>query len=333
MGRRIIACVFALALSIGVALGTLSAQASTAACTPQAGWGTPDGGLAAEVVSLINPHRVGVGLSALDGSQALSDSANWKSMNMAGLGYFDHYDPPNGRSPVARAASCGYSGSFGENIYWASSRVTAQSVVSGWLGSSGHRANIENGSYTLTGVGVAVDANGGTYWTQEFGTGAGGTVSAPPPPAPAPVTPPEAPSAPAPSPASPPSPPASSSSPGVSPVPAAPTTVAPAPQPAYARAKGISVSDRVHAPKARAGERLTAVLPITGADSAAVHCAATVGSTSLAAHDGQFADGKAICSWHPKSSMRGLSLTGRITVESDGQTVWAQFSRYVRAHR
>ena len=31
--------------------------------------------------------------------------------------------------------------------------------------------------------------------------------------------------------------------------------------------------------------------------------------------------------------MRGLSLTGRITVESDGQTVWAQFSRYVRAHR
>ena len=195
MGRRIIACVAALALSIGIALGTLSAQAATG-CTPQASWGTPDGGLAAEVVSLINQHRVGMGLSALDGSQALSDSANWKSMNMAGLGYFDHYDPPNGRSPVARAASCGYSGNFGENIYWASSRATAQSVVSGWLGSSGHRANIENGSYTVTGVGVAVDANGGTYWTQEFGTGGGSGVTTPPPPAPGPVAPPPPPTAP-----------------------------------------------------------------------------------------------------------------------------------------
>ena len=89
----------------------------------------------------------------------------------------------------------------------------------------------------------------------------------------------------------------------------------------------------MHAPKAHAGERFTASLPIAGTDAAAVHCTATVGQTSLATHDGRFVQGKAICSWHPKSSMRGLSLTGRITVESNGQTVWAQFSRYVRAHR
>ena len=87
----------------------------------------------------------------------------------------------------------------------------------------------------------------------------------------------------------------------------------------------------MHAPTAHAGERLTATLLITGADSASVHCTATVGQTSLANHEGRFVEGKAICSWHPKRSMRGKSLTGRITVEADGQTVWAQFSRYVRA--
>ena len=333
MGRRIIACAAALALSVGITLGALSAQAVTAACTPQASWGTPDGGLAAQVASLINQHRVGMGLSALESNQALSDSANWKSMNMAGLRYFDHYDPPTGRSPVARAASCGYTGTFGENIYWASYGATAQAVVSGWLGSSGHRANIENRSYTVTGVGVAFDASGGTYWTQEFGTGGGSVVPPPPPPAPAPVTPPAAPTAPPSPPATPPSPPATPSSPGVSPAPAAAATTAPPAQPVYARTKGISIADRVHAPKAHAGERFTAVLPITGADTATVQCTATVGTTSLATHDGRFADGKATCSWHPKRSMRGKSLTGRITVESAGQTVWAQFSRYVGARR
>lgn len=342
MGRRIIACVAALALSIGIALGTLSAQAATG-CTPQASWGTLDGGLAAQIVTLVNQHRSNMSppLSQLQSDQALSDSAAWKSLSMAGVGYFDH-DDYDGVSPVPfrsvgqRLRDCGYGGStWGENIAAGSRGISARTIFDGWLASPGHRANIEAAVYTTTAVGVAVQpGSGATYWTQEFGTGGGSVVTAPPPPAPAPVTPPVAPTAPPTAPAAPPRPPASPSSPGVSSAPAAPvTTVAPAPQPAYARTKGISVADRVHAPKARAGERLTAVLPITGADSATVHCAATVGSTSLAAHDGRFTEGKAICSWHPKSSMRGLSLTGRITVESDGQTVWAQFSRYVRAHR
>ena len=333
MGRRIIACVAALALSIGIALGTLSAQAATSACTPQASWGTSDGSLAGQVLSLINQHRKVIGLSPLQGNQTLSDSANWKSLNMAGLGYFSHADA-DGRSPDARAAACGYRGDFGENIFWASYRASAETVVAGWLSSAGHKQNIENPGWTTTGVGVAVSRSGQTYWTQEFGTGGGSVVTAPPPPAPAPVTPPAAPTAPPAAPATPPTPPASPPSPIVSPPPAAPvTTVAPAPQPAYAPTKGISVADRVHAPKAHAGERLTAILPIAGAEAATVHCAASVGTVSLATHDGRFADGKATCAWNPRSSMRGKRLTGRITVESEGQTVWAQFSRYVGARR
>ena len=337
MSRRIIACVAALALSIGIALGTLSAQAATA-CTPQSSWGTLDGGLAAQIVTLVNQHRSNMTppLSPLQGNSALSASADWKSLNMAGLDYFDHNDLSPARTVAQRLADCGFAGStWGENIAVGSRGIDAMTIFNGWLASPGHLANIEGAAYTVTGVGVAVQPGSGTtYWTQEFGTGGGSVVTAPPPPAPAPVTPPVAPTAPPAAPATPPSPPASPSSPGVSPAPAAPViTVAPAPQPAHARTKGISIADRVHAPMARAGERFTASLPIAGTDAAAVHCTATVGQTSLATHDGRFVQGKAICSWHPKSSMRGLSLTGRITVESDGQTVWAQFSRYVRAHR
>ena len=336
MGRRIIACAAALAVSIGMALGTLSAQAATTACTPQAGWGTLDGGLAGQIVTLVNQHRLNMNppRSQLQSDQALSDSASWKSLSMAGVGYFDHDDFDGVsqvpfRSAGQRLSDCGYGGStWGENIAVGSRGIDATTIFNGWLASPGHLANIEAAAYTVTGVGVAVQSGSGTtYWTQEFGTGGGSIVTSPPPPAPAPVTPPAAPTAPPAAPATPPSPTASSA-------PAAPaTTIAPAPQPAHARTKGISIADRVHAPMAHAGERFTASLPIAGTDAAAVHCTATVGQTSLATHDGRFVQGKAICSWHPKSSMRGLSLTGRITVESDGQTVWAQFSRYVRAHR
>ena len=222
MGRRVIACVAALALSIGVVLGTLSAQAASAACTPQASWGTSDGSLAGQIISLVNQHRSSLGLSQLQSNQGLSDSANWKSLNMAGLGYFGHVDL-DGRSPSARAAACGYSGDFGENIYYASYRATAESVVAGWLNSAGHKQNIETRGWTVTGVGVAVSARSETFWTQEFGTGAGSVVTAPPPPAPSPVTPPASPPA---TPAAPASPPATPAAP-----PAAPTAPASPPSP------------------------------------------------------------------------------------------------------
>ena len=54
----------------------------------------------------------------------------------------------------------------GENI--AKGQKTAQSVMNGWMGSSGHRANILNSSYSEIGVGYASDAKGNTFWVQIF---------------------------------------------------------------------------------------------------------------------------------------------------------------------
>lgn len=70
-----------------------------------------------------------------------------------------------------------------------------QSVVNGWLGSSGHKANIENPNFTSTGVGVASDASGRLYWTQNFGNDT--TTTQPPPAPPPPAADTQKPSAPA----------------------------------------------------------------------------------------------------------------------------------------
>jgi hypothetical protein len=89
---------------------------------------------------------------------------------MATYRYMAHDDPapPVARSAGERIAACGYSGGWGENI--AEGYPTPSSVVAAWLASPGHKANIENPSYVVTGSGAAVAAGGITLWAQDFGT-------------------------------------------------------------------------------------------------------------------------------------------------------------------
>ncbi|HEX6762518.1 MAG TPA: CAP domain-containing protein [Gaiellaceae bacterium] len=148
-------------------------------CSAPGSWAPDRADLANAVVKLVNAHRASLGLHPLAVSPALSRSAVWKARHMATYRYMAHEDPapPVARSPGQRLAACGYSSSWGENI--AEGFPTASSVVAAWLGSPGHRANIENPSYRVTGSGAAV-ANGGiVFWAQDFGTTAD-AGSAPP---------------------------------------------------------------------------------------------------------------------------------------------------------
>ena len=54
----------------------------------------------------------------------------------------------------------------GENI--AMGQPTAASVMNAWMNSPGHKANILSVNFTEIGVGVAKDASGTIYWTQQF---------------------------------------------------------------------------------------------------------------------------------------------------------------------
>ncbi|QNO36442.1 CAP domain-containing protein [Protaetiibacter sp. SSC-01] len=46
---------------------------------------------------------------------------------------------------------------------------SASGVVNGWMNSSGHRANILNGTYTMMGACSSTSSTGRVYWVQQFG--------------------------------------------------------------------------------------------------------------------------------------------------------------------
>ena len=139
-------------------------------CTPAANFRPENAAFAAQVIQLVNQHRTAMGLKALAVSPTLTASAVWKARHMATYGYMAHDDiaPPVARSAGDRIAACGYpSAGWGENI--AAGYPTPAAVVAGWLQSPGHKANIENPAYVVTGSGAATAAGGTVVWAQDFG--------------------------------------------------------------------------------------------------------------------------------------------------------------------
>lgn len=119
-----------------------------------------------QVVQLVNQERTSRGLKALTVDSGLTNTATLKSQDMAKLGYFDHTSPTYG-SPFDMMKQYGISyRTAGENI--AMGQTSPQQVMTGWMNSEGHRANILNSSFTKIGVGVARNSNGYYYWTQQF---------------------------------------------------------------------------------------------------------------------------------------------------------------------
>ena len=119
-----------------------------------------------EVIRLVNIERTNRGIQALATNWQLSRVARYKSQDMVDKNYFSHTSPTYG-SPFTMMQSFGLRFSAaGENIAYG--QRTAQEVVTAWMNSPGHRANILSKVYTQIGVGVAKKSNGTLYWTQEF---------------------------------------------------------------------------------------------------------------------------------------------------------------------
>lgn len=116
-----------------------------------------------EVIRLVNQQRSQNGLQPLQENWELSRVARYKSQDMVDNRYFSHTSPTYG-SPFQMMKSFGLSfRTAGENIAYG--QRTPQAVVTAWMNSSGHRANILNPSYTQIGVGYVAK---GHYWTQMF---------------------------------------------------------------------------------------------------------------------------------------------------------------------
>ncbi|MBU3189058.1 CAP domain-containing protein [Clostridium bowmanii] len=125
-----------------------------------------DNKLEKEVVILVNQERAKIGLAPLKDNWELSRVARYKSQDMVDKNYFSHTSPTYG-SPfdMLKNFGIGYKAA-GENI--AMGQQNAASVMSSWMNSPGHKANILSGNFTEIGVGVAKDASGTIYWTQQF---------------------------------------------------------------------------------------------------------------------------------------------------------------------
>lgn len=122
---------------------------------------------------LVNRERTSRGIAALKLSGALAKAAQGHSRNMVKQHFFGH-TAPDGSTHTSRINAAGYPGTYvGENIAWGSGvYATPRKIVSGWMNSSGHRANILNPEYRDTGVGVAVgnpQGRRGATYTQTFG--------------------------------------------------------------------------------------------------------------------------------------------------------------------
>jgi uncharacterized protein YkwD len=121
-----------------------------------------------EVVKLTNVQRAKRGCSALRIDARLTKAARAHSADMVRTSSFSHTGS-NGSTFVAREVAAGYpkNGASAENIAWG--QRTPKDVVTAWMNSAGHRANILDCSSIAVGVGLVYAKGGATYWTQDFG--------------------------------------------------------------------------------------------------------------------------------------------------------------------
>jgi uncharacterized protein YkwD len=155
-------------------LGSLAAPTAAQAC--RGADRTVDRSDVASVRSttfcLLNAERGRNGLRPLSSSRKLTRAAAGHSTSMVRGRYFAH--GPFSSRILGTGYARGYSSwLIGENIAWGGGRRSSPSaIMSMWMHSPGHRANILSASFRHVGVGIAAGTPsgeaGGTY-TTDFG--------------------------------------------------------------------------------------------------------------------------------------------------------------------
>jgi len=134
------------------------------------------------VLCLINRERAEHGLNPLVVNPRLEGAAEGHCSELIADDYFAHVSP-GGETPVDRIRRTGYIPGpsvgyvIGENLAWGTySLSTPRSIVAAWIASPGHLANILEGQYTETGIGIAPavpsslgGGSPGATYAQEFG--------------------------------------------------------------------------------------------------------------------------------------------------------------------
>lgn len=131
-------------------------------------YGTYDYASAYEVLNIVNQRRAENGLEPLTMDRDLLDAAMLRAAEITVR--FSHTRPCG----LDCWSAC-YK-AYGENV--ASGYATPTAVMTGWMGSSGHKQNILDSDYSSVGIGCFY-YNGTYYWVQLFGIREAAEVSQP----------------------------------------------------------------------------------------------------------------------------------------------------------
>jgi uncharacterized protein YkwD len=135
----------------------------------------------AATLCLINRERRRHGERPLKVNHRLMRVARAHSNEMVARDYFSHVSP-NGQTLLDRILASGFIAKrtnwcAGENIAWGTMWLaTPRAIVSAWMASPGHRANILDRQYRDTGIGIdpalphaMSGGQAGAMYTQDFG--------------------------------------------------------------------------------------------------------------------------------------------------------------------
>lgn len=124
----------------------------------------------AELLTLVNQERTSRGLSALVIDERLNSAAQFHTDDMLARSFYAH-ESPEGVTPHERITNAGYIGQLtAENI--AKGQFSVQEVMTDWMNSPSHRANILDPEFVDIGFGLSYGENANgleIIWAQEFG--------------------------------------------------------------------------------------------------------------------------------------------------------------------
>lgn len=122
-----------------------------------------------EVLTLVNKIRTKNNLSQLSWGTTCESAADTRAKET--ISFYSH-TRPNGSNWSTACPTPESGGVSGENLAIGNAAVSPATVVSLWMGSEAHRANILNPDYTKLAVGFIfnLDSDYKTYWSQFFST-------------------------------------------------------------------------------------------------------------------------------------------------------------------
>ncbi|GLY39034.1 hypothetical protein Amsp01_050580 [Amycolatopsis sp. NBRC 101858] len=153
-------------------IGTIAVALTVAAAGTVVAPGAADAATSypVQVLQETNKYRAQAGCPALVGNGQLTVAAQVHTDEMAKYRYMSHTGVA-GDNPDDRITGAGYPWKrWGENI--AAGQRTPQQVVTWWMNSPPHKANILNCAFREIGIWYTL-GGARTYWTQDFGTARG----------------------------------------------------------------------------------------------------------------------------------------------------------------